>query len=64
MKHDIWINFFNRKPIEIASADKIELLAIGRGVLSVINNGINRCYNLENIDCYYVKDSEEEGEEG
>lgn len=59
MKHDVRIKFFSHEATEITSADKVELLAIGDGVLSVIKGDINHCYNLRDIMMYTIRDRED-----
>lgn len=61
MKYDVRIEFNSHGATEITSADKVELLAIGNGVLSVIKGDTNHCYNLTGIIMYTIrgrKDSE------
>lgn len=61
MKCDVRIWFDDDKVTEITSVDRAELLAIGDGVLSVIEGDTNYCYNLRDIMMYTIrnrKDSE------
>lgn len=50
MKYDVRIKFYNREPTEISSADKVELLNVGRGVLRVVKGKECTLFNLENIE--------------
>ena len=59
MKHDVRIKFYSHEAIEISSADKVELLAVGDGMLSVIKGDTDHCYNLKDIMMYTVKDRED-----
>lgn len=56
MKYDVRIKFYNHEATDITSADKVELLAIGDGVLSVIKGDMNHCYNLQDITMYTIRD--------
>lgn len=59
MKYDVRIKFYNREPTEISSADKVELLIVGRGVLSVITGKKNHCFSLDTIQWYVITNKEE-----
>lgn len=60
MKYDVRIKFFSHEATEISSADKVELLTVGDGVLSVIKGDMDHCYNLADIMMYTVRDREDE----
>ena len=47
----------------ILEADKVELLSVGTGVLSVICGSVNTCYPLDMIACYRIADMRNEHEE-
>lgn len=59
MKCDVRIKFYSHEATEITSADKVTLLAVGDGVLSVIKGDMNHCYNLQDIMMYTVRDKED-----
>lgn len=59
MKYDVRIKFFSHEATEITSADKVGLLVIGDGVLSVIKGDMNYSYNLTDIMMYTIRDREE-----
>ena len=59
MKHDVRIKSYSHAPEEITSADKVELLAVGDGVLSVIKGDTNHCYNLQDIMMYTIRERED-----
>lgn len=59
MKYDVRIKFFSHEATEINSADKVELLTVGDGVLSVIKGDTDHCYNLTDIMMYTVRDKED-----
>ena len=58
MKHDVRIKFYSHEATEITTADKVELLAVGDGVLSIIKGNENTCYNLQDIMMYTIRDRE------
>lgn len=62
MKCDVRIIPFCHETTEITSADKVELLAVGDGILSVIKGDTNHCYNLRDIMMYTVRNREEDTE--
>lgn len=62
MKRDVRIKFFSHEATEITSADKVELLMVGDGVLSVTKGGMNHCYNLTDIMMYTIRDREDSKE--
>lgn len=41
-------------------ADKVELLNVGSGVLSMICGSVNTCYPLDLIEFYWIDDVREE----
>lgn len=59
MKYDVRIKFCSHEATEITSADKVELLEVGDGVLSVIKGGTNHCYNLKDIMMYTIRNRED-----
>jgi hypothetical protein len=59
MKYDVRIEFYSHGATEITTADKVELLAVGDGVLSVIKVDTNRCYNLTDIMMYTIRNKED-----
>jgi len=59
LKHTIFIHFMNEKTESITYADKIELLNVGEGVLSVIKGNANFCYPLFIVQSYMIQDEEE-----
>ena len=59
MKYDVRIKFDDYEATEITTADKVELLAVGDGVLSVIKGDTNHCYNLQDIMMYTIRDKED-----
>jgi hypothetical protein len=59
MKYDVRIKFYSHEATEISSADRVELLAVGDGVLSVIKGDMNHCYNLTDIMMYTIRDRED-----
>lgn len=56
MKYDVRIKFDGYEVTEITTADKVELLSVGDGVLSVIKGDMNHCYNLRDIMMYTIRD--------
>jgi len=60
MKYDVRIKFDDYGVTEIASADKVELLSVGNGVLLVIKGDMNHGYNLRDIMMYTIRDREDE----
>ena len=44
----------------ILEADKVELLNVGSGVLSMICGSVNTCYPLDLIEFYWIEDVREE----
>ena len=58
MKYDVRIKFYSHEAIEITTADKVELFAVGDGVLSVSKGDTNHCYNLKDIMMYTVRNRE------
>lgn len=59
MKYDIEITFSGNRQIEQKDADKVELLNVGRGVLSVIKEEQNTCFALDTIQWYKITDKED-----
>ena len=59
MKYDVRIKFDDYGVTEITSADKVELLMVGDGVLSVIKGDTNHCYNLRDIMMYTIRERED-----
>lgn len=59
MKYDVRIKFFSHEATEITSADKVTLLSVGDGVLSVIKGDMNYCYNLADVMMYTIRDRED-----
>lgn len=59
MKHDVRIKFYKNSPTEITAADKVELLTVGDGVLSVIKGDTNHYYNLRDIMVCTIKNRED-----
>lgn len=49
MRYDVEICLSGSKIIERKEVDKVELLNVGRGVLSVIDGGKNYCFPLDTI---------------
>jgi len=49
----------NEKTELITYADKIELLNVAEGVLSVIKGNENFCYPLFTVQSYTIRDEEE-----
>lgn len=56
MKYDVRIKFDDYEVTEITTADKVELLSVGNGVLSVIKGDTNYCYKLQDIMMYTIRD--------
>ena len=59
MRYDVEICLTGNRTIERKDADKVELLNVGRGVLSVIKGGKNYCFSLDTILWYVITDKEE-----
>lgn len=59
MKRKVYIDYMDGKS-EGLDADRVELLNIGEGVLSVINDRMNTCTPLFNIRQYCVIDQKED----
>ena len=59
MKYDVKIGLTGNKMVDREDADKVELLNVGRGVLSVIKGGKNCCYSLDTILWYTITNKEE-----
>lgn len=62
MKYDVRIKFDDYGVTEITSADKVELLTVGDGVLSVIKGDTHHCYNLRDIMMYTIREREDSKE--
>lgn len=62
MKYDVRIKFDDYGVTEITSADKVELLTVGDGVLSVIKGDTNHCYNMRDIMMYTIREREDSKE--
>lgn len=58
MKHSVEIDYTDGTRTRISHADKVELLGVGCGVLSVIKGGINYCYMLQMIHSYKIVNEE------
>lgn len=58
MKYDIEIGLTGDRIVEREDVDRIELLNVGRGLLSVIKGGKNYCYSIDTILWYVVTDKE------
>lgn len=56
MKYDVRIKFNDYGVTEITNADKVTLLAVGDGVLSIIKGDMNHYYNLRDIMMYTVRE--------
>lgn len=56
MKYDVRIKFDDYGVTEITNADKVTLLAVGDGVLSIIKGDMNHYYNLRDIMMYTVRE--------
>ena len=61
MKHSVEIDYTDGTSALILHADKVELLGVGGGVLSVIKGRTNYCYTLQMIQSYKI--TNEEGEQ-
>lgn len=59
MKYDVKIGLTDNKMVDREDADKVELLNVGRGVLSVITGEKNYCFSLETILWYTITNKEE-----
>ena len=59
MKYDVEICLTGNRIIKREDADKIELLNVGRGVLSVITGNKNHCFSLDTIQWYVITNKEE-----
>ena len=59
MKYDVEICLTGSRTIKREDVDKVELLAVGDGVLSVIKGDMNYCYNLQDIMMYTIRDKED-----
>ena len=62
MKHSVEIHYTDGNTAVILHADKVELLGVGGGILSVIKGRKNFCYTLQMIRSYQVMDEEGEQE--
>lgn len=53
----IWFRDFrdNGKAV-FQNVEKVEVLPVGRGILSVIKDGKNKCFLLDTIDFYEIDD--------
>ena len=60
MQYDIEITLTGNRQIEQTDVDKVELLNVGRGLLSVIKNEKEYCFSLDTILWYTV--TEKRGE--
>ena len=58
MKHTVEIDYTDGTSAQISHADKVELLGVGGGVLSVIKGRTNFCYTLQMIESYKITDEE------
>ena len=59
MKYDVKIGLTDNKIVDREDADKVELLNVDRGVLSVIMGSKNHCFSLDTILWYTITDKEE-----
>lgn len=59
MKYNIEIHRNDNSIERILKADKVEAFAVGCGILSVIQDGVNRCYPLDTIYEYRIEDVED-----
>ena len=58
MKITVVIDYTDGTSEFISHADKVELLGIGRGVLSVLKGKTNYCYMLQMIQSYKITNEE------
>ncbi len=58
MKRSVEIDYTDGTRTRISHADKVELLGVGSGVLSVIKGGINYNYMLQMIRSYKIVNEE------
>ena len=59
MKYDVEICLTGNRAIERQDVDKVQLLNVGLGVLSVIKGGKNYCFSLDSILWYTITDKED-----
>ena len=59
MKYDVEICLTGNRTIERQDVDKVQLLNVGRGVLSVIKGVKNYCFSLDTILWYTTTDKED-----
>lgn len=59
MKYDVKIGLTGNRMVDREDADKIALLNVGLGVLSVIKGEKNYCYSLDTILWYTITDKED-----
>lgn len=55
MKFNVIITNNDKGQNAFYNTDKVELINIGEGVLSIIKDGINTCYPLKSIYKYEIK---------
>jgi hypothetical protein len=60
MTYNISIWFRDNNKAVFQNVEKVEALPVGRGILSVIKDGKNKCFLLDRIDFYEVEDVVEE----
>lgn len=56
MKHNVTIWFMDGTTASFKSADRVEALNAGGGILSVIHNRKNSCFLMHFIERYEVED--------
>lgn len=59
MKYDVEICLTGNRTTEREDVDKVELLNVGRGVLSVIIGSKNCCFSLNTILWYAITDKKD-----
>lgn len=59
MKYDVEICLKGNRIIERKDVDKVELMDVGRGLLSVIKGGKNYSFSLDTILWYTITDKKD-----